>query len=279
MRLFLILLCALGIKTAFSHDLSTHVAEGLFDIQIVCEDRSNPACNELNRRARLALIQTDEVLAASVGYPEVSIARYAFISKDLELKNGRYVGEQMVTSSSAAQFAEVSMEFIHQDQGGKHQLLVKGFIRDARFVKDVQFTGEQTLSLHTLKPNNSNINPFVDSSKTEGRFIAKGKDRQWIITIRKTLANPSGTAEYLAETTDMGSPDGTELASGERRYLRSIRSEQTDALEFVASLHSPGTFLKWVIWSSPERLISGGKFQGFFYSSSGVFSHLLIEAF
>jgi hypothetical protein len=224
---FLWLLFFLSLKVAFPHDISTHEAEGLFEIQITCEDRTNPACSELNRKARLAFIRTDEVLAASIGYPEVSVARYSFVSDDLELKNNRYIGDQMVTSSSSAQFAEVAMEFIYQDHDGKHQLSIKGFIRDARFLKDVEFFGKQTISLHTLNPQDSNISPFISSENTEGRFLAKGKDRQWIITIRKTLSHSSGKTEYLAETTDMGSPDGTELASGERRYLRSIQTKKT----------------------------------------------------
>lgn len=257
--------------------VTTAEAEGLYEVSIICEDRSNPACNELNRKARLSIIRTDEVLAVSIGYPEVSIPRYAFISTNTELSDSRYVGDQMVTSSASAQFAEVVMTFNNDENGNQKKTTINGIIRDARFLKDVTFSGHQTLSLNNLKT----LEPSADGSeavaKTEGRFLAKGKYRQWIITIRKTLSN-SNESVFLAETTDMGSPDGSELASGERRYLRSIKSQHQDTLEFVAALHEPGSFLKWVIWSSPERVLTGKKLEGFFYSSTGVFSHLTLEA-
>ena len=268
--------CLLSTTTAFA--INSSDAEGLFEIQMICEDRTNPACTELNRKARLTLIRTDEVLAASIGYPEVSIARYSFISNELELTGSRYVGEQMVTSSSAAQFAEVSMDFVKTEEAGKPKLTVKGIIRDARFIKDVEFFGEQTVSLNNQKVENSDLPPLISSEHAEGRFLAKGKDRQWSITIRKTLSNSSEGIDYLAETTDLGSPDGTELASGERRYLRSIRTNKTGYLEFVAPLHTPGTFLKWALWANPDSSRPEQKFQGFFFSSTGVFSHLSVEA-
>ncbi|NBT57643.1 hypothetical protein EBT16_02550 [bacterium] len=277
MRHFVFLLIAFSFWSprSFSLTASMHEVEGLYDIVLVCEERSNPACAELNRKAKIAVLLTDDLLTVSVAYPEVSLSRYAFVSDELPLTNNKYSGHLMMSSSSAAPFAGIALDFFHEDTNTGHKVRIEGIIRDARFSKDVTFKGEQSVSFHTFQPPNVNLDAFKKIENVEGRYLAQGRNRLWVLNIRKGLSD-SGP-RYMAETTDMGSPDGTELASGERHYLNSIGNESEGVLELVAPLAQPGAFLKWVLWSNEKDTNKRTKLTGFFYSSTGVFSELSLE--
>ncbi|NBX77018.1 MAG: hypothetical protein EBQ92_10725 [Proteobacteria bacterium] len=264
------LLLSFGLK---SQAVSTNEVEGVFNIQMVCEDRTNPNCSELNRQARLSVIRTQDSLGVAVGYPEQSLSRYVFVSHELELKNDTYLGTpSLKNSSSSAHFSEVWINFFYED----NKLVAKGIIRDARFLKDIHFTGDQLLSTKSLAPTEILIDGFNSPENSEGRFLAKGTNRQWLVTVRQALGSELGT-DYIVEITDQGNPNGPELASGDRIYLRSIPSSRPGTMELIAPLSQPGGFLKWVLWVSPENLLRSTKLQGFFYSSNGVFSRLYFE--
>jgi len=264
------LLLSFGIK---SQAISTNEVEGVFNIQMICDDRTNPNCSELNRQARLSVIRTQDSLGVSVGYPEQSLSRYVFVSHELELKDDTYLGTPTLkNTSSSATFSEVQIGFSYEDK----KLVAQGIIRDARFLKDIQFSGEQILSTKSLAPTEILLDGFKSAENAEGRFLAKGTNRQWLVTVRQALGSNSGS-DYIVEITDQGNPNGPELASGDRIYLRSIPSSRPGTMELIAPLSQPGGFLKWVLWVSPENLLRSNKLQGFFYSSNGVFSRLYFE--
>ena len=274
MKFFTLGLLALCLTNGFTLQAADwgSEAEGLYEVQMSCEDRTNPNCNELNRVARLAVIVTDDLLSVSVGYPEQSISRYAFVSK-AGLPDGIFNGIEASDHSFTSHFAEMQAEFSNQG----NTIVVKGIIRDARFLKDITFTGEQALSLHKLKPANLNSsNSSVGTESMEGRFIARGAARQWLVNIRKMISGNGGPSFY-AETTDLGSPDGKSSASGERVHLHSVDSGNTDTMSFLAPLSRKGSFLKWILWTIPDRLKSATTIKGFFYSSQGIYSHLVLE--
>lgn len=271
-RLFLVLAVSRA-WIAFGSDISIHVAEGIYDVQLVCEDRSNPNCGELNRKARLAVIQTEDAILAGVGYPEQSLSRYTFISHTLDLQGGRYYGTPSLKNTNAsAPLSEALFEFIWN---GEH-LEVQGVIRDARFLKDIQLKGIQILPSQKLNPPESVMNAGDANPVEEGRFVAKGTHRQWLVTIRHALA-VSEQKRFLIEATDLGNPEKNEFASGDRLYLSSTLSSRPGTIEFLAPLTQPGGFLKWVLWSTPEDILRLQKLNGFFFSSNGVFSPLTIE--
>ncbi|NDC23074.1 MAG: hypothetical protein EBZ49_02935 [Proteobacteria bacterium] len=245
-------------------------SEGLYEINIVCEDRINPNCNELNRTARLAVISTPESLAVSVGYPEQSISRYSFVS-DAGLQGSVYTGVEASDHSFSSHFAEIRAEFLNEE--GK--VKVTGIIRDARFSKDITFAGEQTLATQNLKSFDPNTVNFSLADVIEGRFLARGEARQWLINIRKKLSS-GGAPSYYAESIDLGSPDEKLFSSGERVHLHSIQSSD-DTLELLAPLSKKGSFLKWVLWASPEGTSDCPTLQGFFFSSQGIFSRLTLK--
>lgn len=271
MKQALFLILALLSCTGYS--LSTEDVEGLFDIQMVCEDRANPNCTELNREARLSIIRTQDTLGASIGYPEQSLSRYIFLSHDTNLENGVYLGTPSLKNTpSSAHFSEVKITFTIQDK----KVIANGIIRDARFLTDIRFSGEQILSTRSVTPNEILTDGFDSPNNTEGRFLAKGTNRQWLVTVRQTLG-AVGTSDYLVEITDLGNVDGSGFASGDRMYLRSISSSRPGIMELIAPLGQAGGFLKWVLWASPENLLRSTKLQGFFYSSNGIFSRLFLE--
>lgn len=256
-----------------SYAVSTQDVEGVFDIQMVCEDRANPNCNELNRQARLSIIRTQDSLVAAIGYPELSLSRYIFVSHDLEFSDGVYLGNPSLKNNpSSAHFSEVHISFDVQDK----KVIANGIIRDARFLKDIRFSGEQILSTNSISPTEILTDGFNSPEKTEGRFLAKGSNRQWLVTVRKALGSAE-TTDYLVEITDQGNADGSGYASGDRMYLHSIPSSRPGTMELIAPLSQAGGFLKWVIWASPENLLRATKLEGFFYSSNGVFSRLYFE--
>lgn len=253
--------------------------EGLYEVELRCEDRTNPNCMELNRKARLAIIKTPQVIAVSIGYPEQSLSRYAFTSEDTSITNERYVGIQSLGSDSVAQFSQIQIEFSDDEDGN---ISISGQIRDARFLKDITVTGQRILPIDTLsRDDNSALSPTLPASQ-EGRFLARGKNRTWLLTIRKafnTLVSSlasSGEGELLAEITDLGNPTTGELASGERTYLKSMRNENNQ-LEFFTPLSQEGAFLKWVLHSDTQTLFRVSTLNGFFYSSNGVYSPLTLE--
>ena len=270
---FILVLTVFRALIVFSADISIHVVEGIYDIQLVCEDRSNPNCNELNRKARLAVIQTEDAIVAGVGYPEQSLSRYTFISHNLDLKGNRYYGTPALKNTSAsAPFSEALFEFGWNGE----QLEVIGVIRDARFLKDIQLKGTQILPSQKLNPPESALNAGDAASVEEGRFLAKGTHRQWLVTLRHALS-ASENKKSLIEATDLGNPEKNEFASGDRLYLSSTLSSRPGTIEFLAPLNQPGGFLKWVLWSTPEDILRLQKLNGFFFSSNGVFSLLTIE--
>lgn len=246
-------------------------SEGLYEVKLQCEDRTNPNCNELNRTARLAVIVSEDLVSLSIGYPEQSISRYAFVSK-AGLPDGIFSGTEASDHSFASHFAEIQAEFSNQE----NSLVVKGIIRDARFLKDITFSGEQILSVHQLKPADPNSSDILATESMEGRFIARGGARQWLVNIRKMLSSGGGL-NFYAETTDLGSPDGKSSASGERVHLHSLNTPDADTMVFLAPLSRKGSFLKWILWTTPGRLKSATTIKGFFYSSLGTYSHLVLE--
>lgn len=253
--------------------VSTHDVEGIFDITLVCEDRINPNCTELNRKARLAVIKTPDVLSVAVGYPEQSMSRYIFVNHETELKNGHYYGSPSIKNSSvSAHFSEVLLDFSIEND----TIQVRGTIRDARFLTDIRISGQQVYPFSIFTPKEIYSDTFDSPETTEGKFHVVGHSRQWLATIRKALS-PADGPNYLVEMTDLGSPDKTEAPSGDRIYLRSMTSQQKGILELFAPLSFPGTFVKWMIWATPETLFRSKKLEGFFYSSNGVFSRLEIH--
>ncbi|MFM8269366.1 MAG: hypothetical protein ACKN9V_04185 [Pseudomonadota bacterium] len=269
-RLWLIAFALLG---CVGYSVSIKDVEGIFDIRLVCEDRSNPNCSELNRQARLSIIRTQDSVGAAIGYPEQSLSRYIFVSHDLDLKGDVYSGSPSLKNSpTSAHFSEVQITFSIEDK----KVLANGIIRDARFLTDIQFSGEQLLSTHSLAPNEILVDGFESPEKAEGRFLAKGTNRRWLVTVRQALG-ATGNADYIVEISDQGNVDGSGFASGDRIYLRSIPSSKPGTMELIAPLSQAGGFLKWVLWVSPENLLRATKLQGFFYSSNGVFSRLTFE--
>lgn len=260
----LILFCSLG-----------WTYEGLYEVELRCDDRTNPNCIELNRKARLAVVKTPQVLAVSIGYPEQSLSRYAFTSEVTSLANNRYIGIQPLGSDSVAQFSQIQIEFFEEDG----TVFITGRLRDARFLKDITLSGRQILPIDSLnRDEHSGFSPSLPDA-SEGRFLAKGKNRTWLLTIRKAfsaLSSSSGEEELLAEIADLGNPSSGELASGERTYLKSMRNENQQ-LEFYTPLSQEGAFLKWVLLSDTTTIFRLPQLVGFFYSSNGVYSPLTIE--
>jgi len=268
--LFLGVLFTQGI---WGQSASTQDVEGIFDVTLVCEDRSNPNCAELNRKARLAVIQTPDVLAVSVGYPEQSLSRYVFLSHETELQNSHYYGSPSLKNSSvSAHFSEVLLDFSTNND----QVQVKGIIRDARFLTDIKISGAQVYPFRRASPKEVLTDTFDSPEKTEGKFHVVGHSRNWLATVRQALSS-SSEPSFLVEIIDLGSPDKSEPPSGDRIYLRSVPSQQKGVLELLAPLSFPGTFVKWVIWATPETLLRAKNLEGFFYSSNGVFSRLDIH--
>jgi len=258
---------------ALANTISTTEAEGIFEISLKCEDRTNPNCAELNRKARLSVIRTPELLSVAVGYPEQSMSRYVFVSNETQLKDGHYYGSPSIKNSSvSAHFSEVLLDFFFENE----TVQVRGVIRDARFLTDIQVLGHQVYPFRRAAPKETFSDTFDSPETTEGKFHVVGHSRQWLATIRKALS-PSDEPSYLVEMTDLGSPDKTESPSGDRIYLRSMPSQQEGILELFAPLSFPGTFVKWMIWATPETLLRSKKLEGFFYSSNGVFSRLEIH--
>lgn len=246
--------------------------EGLYEVRLNCEDRDNPNCIELNRTANLAIIKTPKLVAVSIGYPEQSLTRYAFVSEETQLSDGRYVGVQPLSSDSIGKFSQIQIDFSDQ---GESPLAIQGFIRDARFVKDILISGTQILPVKALSRDDLSEENFALPNLGEGRFIARGKNRNWLLTIRKAIAG-SESGDLLAEVTDLGNPSAAELASGERIYLKSMRNENKQ-FEFFTPLSQNGAYLKWVILADLESIFRVTKLTGFFYSSNGVYSPLTIE--
>jgi len=246
--------------------------EGLYEVELQCDDRTNPNCAELNRMARLAIIKTPKVLSVSIGYPEQSLSRYTFISEDTSLSSDRYVGNQPFSPDSIGKFSQIQLDFSEDEQG---LISVRGFIRDAKFLKDITLAGNRILPVEGLSRDETSIlNPSLPT-QTEGRFLARGKNRIWLLTLRKALLS-STSEELLAEITDLGNPSNSELASGDRTYLKSMQNEHKQ-LEFFTPLSQTGAFLKWIILSDLETVFRASKLSGFFYSSNGVYSPLTIE--
>lgn len=250
--------------------------EGLYEVTLICEDRTNPNCTELNRKAKLAIIKTPKVLAVSIGYPEQSLTRYAFISDVTSLSNRRYEGVQPLGSDSSGRFSQIQLDFSLDFSEAEQGLIsVQGFIRDARFLKDITLAGNRILPPEGLsRDETSQPNPSLPI-ESEGRFLARGINRTWLLTLRKALVS-SNSEELLAEITDLGNPNNSELASGDRTYLKSMQNEHNQ-LEFFTPLSQTGAFLKWIILSDLETVFRASKLSGFFYSSNGVYSPLTIE--
>lgn len=246
--------------------------EGLYEVTLNCEDRKNPNCAELNRTANLAIIRTPKVLAVSIGYPEQSLTRYAFVAEDPSLSSRRYVGVQPLGSDSVGRFSQIQLDFSGEEEGS---ISVHGFIRDARFLKDILLTGQQLFPLQSLSRDDApEISPSL-SEVQEGRFLARGKNRNWLLTVRRAIAG-SRSLDFLAEVTDLGNPKTSELASGERIYLKSMQNEHRQ-FEFFTPLSQSGAYLKWVIFADPENIFRVSTLKGFFYSSNGVYSPLTLE--
>lgn len=246
--------------------------EGLYDVKLVCrEDQLTPECESLNRDARMVVLNLGTMVAVSIGYPEQSLSRYSFITKQLR-DGGRFLAGATGTPLDAV--SDGPSEFQAELQTQTWGVELNGWIRDPRFLNDIQVTGRLRQSTASLFHDPSDFPTAPTERAFLGRFLATGGERIWILTIRKRLT--SAGDELTAEISDFGSTDG-EPGSGIKVRFQSVEIYQAQGVVGIASpLSITNAFLKWTL-SLDKGDAEGKNMRGLMISSTGRTSKLFIQ--